>query len=141
MDILELLTKASPEMGLFAGTYLYVFFGWTLSLIAQKTGTDGSWLAWFPVANFWLLIRISGRSSVWFVYLLIPLLNLIALGVLWRDVSGACGKATGVAWLIPTASLSVFFLLASIGQPPITATVTVLLATLTMVQGYVAFGR
>lgn len=137
---MDLVINAPEEMGWFVGSYLYCFFGWTLALIAQKTGTNGSWLAWFPVANFWLLIRIAGRSGVWLLALCVPVVNLVALAALWHDVAGARGKSPALAWLVLLAPLAVFFIFITLGLAPITATVSVLLATLALVQGYVAFG-
>ena len=137
---MDLVINATDEMGWFVVSYLYCFFGWTLAMVANKTGTSGAGLAWIPVANFWLLIQIAGRSGVWLLVIFIPGLNLIALAALWHDVAGARGKNAAVAWLVLLAPMAVFFIYVHLGLAPIAATVSVLVATLALVQGYVAFG-
>jgi hypothetical protein len=137
---MEVFDTSSAEFAWAVAAYLYIFFGWSLSIVARKTGTNGAGLAWIPLANFWLLIRISGRPGLWFIILLFPGLNLVALAILWNDVSGACGKNAALAWLVLLAPLVAFVSLAGLGQAPFAATGAVALGALALVHGYVAFG-
>jgi len=105
---------------LIIGLAAYIYCALALMKIAKRTKTDKAWLAWIPIANLYLLIKIGGlqwwlifglllvmipniggllvtvlmayiwwnicaklkRPEWWGILLVIPILNLIMLGIL-----------------------------------------------------------
>ena len=61
---------------------------WALFTKAGKPG----WMAIIPILNAWVLVEISGRSALWFVLMFIPLVNLVAILLIWMDVAKSFGK-------------------------------------------------
>ena len=54
----------------FAGFFLifvilYVYVALALMAIARKTKTKDAWLAWIPIANFYLLTQMARKSGNW----------------------------------------------------------------------------
>ncbi len=86
---------------------VYVYMAMALMIIATKTNTENGWLAWIPIANFFLLLSIAKKPAWWFLLLFIPFINLIILIVVWMEVCEACGKEKwlGLLMLIPLANL------------------------------------
>ncbi len=54
---------------------LYIFFAVMLFLIAQKTNTSSAWLAFIPIANVFLMVRIAGKPIWWIVLLFLPAIS------------------------------------------------------------------
>lgn len=65
------VTSGMPaEIAAFAGVLLlafaisflvfFVYAAIVLMVIAKKTGTPGRWMAWVPIANFYLMAQIGG---------------------------------------------------------------------------------
>jgi hypothetical protein len=42
-------------IGVFIGIALYIFFAFSLYKLAQKRGVDLAWLAWIPIAQFYVI--------------------------------------------------------------------------------------
>ncbi|MEK6890827.1 MAG: hypothetical protein AABX03_01690 [Nanoarchaeota archaeon] len=62
---------------------LYVIKALALMRIAKRTKTKNSWLAWIPIADFYLLTQTARQSGWW---------TLLYIGVIIPFVSG-------IAWL------------------------------------------
>jgi len=63
---------------------LYVYMALALMTIAKRTSTENGWLAWIPIANFYLLTQIAGKSGHWtWLYLAaaIPFVGWVLAGV------------------------------------------------------------
>ena len=60
--------------------YVYMAFAWMT--IARKLGYKNSWLAWIPIANFFLLPILAKKHWAWGFILLIPIVNIIFI-VFW----------------------------------------------------------
>ena len=56
---------------------LYVYFSICLAKMAKKTNTSNSWFAWIPIFNIYLMCKIAGKSGVWVLWLLIPIISII----------------------------------------------------------------
>jgi hypothetical protein len=56
---------------------LYVYISLALQTIANKTNTENAWLAWIPIANLILVLRITNRPLWWVIPLLVPVVNLV----------------------------------------------------------------
>ncbi len=100
---------ASLGIALAIGAVLYVYFASMLMIIARKTATPSGWMAWVPIANLVLMCRIARSSYVWVALGLIPVVNLIALAVLFMGIATRCGKPSwiGLLILIPVLNLLV----------------------------------
>lgn len=64
------------------GVGLYVYLALTWMTIAKKMGYKKAWLAWIPVANFFLLPILAKKHWGWGFFIFIPFVNLIFI-VLW----------------------------------------------------------
>jgi hypothetical protein len=64
--------------------------------IFEKAGEAG-WKVLVPFYNTYTLFRISGRNGLWFLGLLVPLVNIFVLIRLALDLAKHFGKSTAFA--------------------------------------------
>jgi len=64
-------------VGIVAFSAFYICTALCLHIVAQKTGTGRPWLAWIPVLQGYLAVKIARRPDWWFVLLLLPVVNLV----------------------------------------------------------------
>lgn len=62
--------------------------------IFAKAGQPG-WMSLIPILNMYILVQISGREVLWFVLLLVPCVNIVALVLVWMDVAKKFGQGPG----------------------------------------------
>ena len=84
----------------------YCFYALCYAKAFQKAGLP-AWWGWVPVVNSWGMVQLAGRDVVWFVLMLIPCVNLVALVVVSMDVAKAFGKDPG--WGLGLAFLGFVF--------------------------------
>jgi hypothetical protein len=98
---------ASQQAVLLAAIAAYLYFGFFLMVLARRTSTSLSWLAWIPIANLFQMCRIGRRSLFFGVLLLMPLLNLLIAALVWMSIAKARGKPgwTGALILVPGVNL------------------------------------
>lgn len=63
---------------------IYVYTSLALMTIAKKTKTKNGWLAWIPIANFYLLTQIARVNPWWTLILLaffIPMIGSLVVMV------------------------------------------------------------
>ncbi len=91
---------------LLAGLAIYIFCSLCLQLIAKKTGTEPSWLAWIPVANLFLSCKIGGLSYLWLLAFLVPFVNVLVSVYIWYRITEARGKPglLSLLMLVPVAN-------------------------------------
>ena len=73
----------------FAGFFLifvaiYIYVALALMAIARKTKTKDAWLAWIPIANFYLLTQMARKSGRWTWALLLvflPFGGMVVAGI------------------------------------------------------------
>jgi len=85
--ILGSVLGASALTGLFMGAMLwvgiililaiYVYSALYLSTVARKLGYKNWWLAWIPIANYFLYPILADKHWAYGFFLLIPLVNII----------------------------------------------------------------
>ncbi|UCC95766.1 MAG: hypothetical protein JSW40_03190 [Candidatus Omnitrophota bacterium] len=82
---------------------IYAYQAIAFQTIARKTGTENGWLAWIPIANMFLWCMIARKSLWWVLLLCIPLINIIAVIILFIEIAKACGKPgwLGALMLLP----------------------------------------
>lgn len=113
-------TSASGGAGalgaVFAGVFLfvllvmiaiYVYMAIALMKIAQKTETPSAWMAWVPILNLYLIVKIAQKPSWWFLLLFVPFLNIIISVLLWAQISKKLEKPEwlGLLILVPVANI------------------------------------
>jgi hypothetical protein len=78
-------------------------------VIANKTNTENSWLAWIPIANLYLICKIAGKPGWWVILFLIPLVNIVISIIIWMKIAEMRGKPSwlGILWIIPPIGLIV----------------------------------
>ena len=88
---------------------LYVFICYCLKTVADKTGTRDSWLAWIPIINWVLVLRIARRPLWWILLMLIPILNIVIGVILAMTICERRGKPAwlGLLMLLPLINLIV----------------------------------
>ncbi|PXF18671.1 MAG: signal peptidase I [Methanobacteriota archaeon] len=75
----------------------YVFTGYCLMVIAQKTGHgDNGWWGFIPILNLLLMFQIAGKPLWWIILLLIPIVNLVIIILTYLAMAEARGKP---AWM------------------------------------------
>jgi len=91
----------------------YFFLSFCIMKIAGKTGTDGAWMAFIPLLQLVLILRI-GDKPVWYVILFfIPIVNLILSVMIWVWVAEALGRSPVWAALASISGIGMLFLLPS----------------------------
>jgi len=60
--------------------------------IAKKTGTPNSWMAWIPILNLYLMCKAAGKSGIWIILLLLPVVNVVATILLWAGMAQRLGR-------------------------------------------------
>lgn len=87
----------------------YVVSALSYQRIALRTQTSNSWMAWVPILNVFLLLRICGRS-LWEVFILvIPFVNLVYMVCLLVWLPQRIGRSGwwAVPLMVPIVNLGV----------------------------------
>lgn len=56
---------------------VYIYSALALMTIAKKTKTENGWLAFIPIANFYLITQMAGQSGWWTLAVLLPIIPII----------------------------------------------------------------
>jgi hypothetical protein len=97
---------------------VYVFWAYCMARIAVKLGMPmGKAFIWaiIPIANIFLLLKLSGKPMWWFILLLIPIVNLVMMILIWMSLCERLGKPNWwgvVIALVPIVNLVLFLILA-----------------------------
>lgn len=93
---------------------IYLFMGFCLMKMADKTGTPNGWFGFIPILNFWLMVQIAQRDVIWFILLLIPCVNIVVLILVWMDIAAVMGFENwwGILIIIPIFNFYVLYKLA-----------------------------
>jgi len=112
MDMSRAASSVFAMFGLifFVGaTLTYVIFAFCLQRIASKTAVPNGWLAWIPVANFYLMCVIANKPAWWLVLFFVPLANIVFMVLVWMSIAQARNKPgwMGVLIILPLLNLIV----------------------------------
>lgn len=118
----QLRALVSPQLiiaAIVGGLILYLFYCYCAMLICQKTGNSPGILIWLPFVQLIPMLRAARMSPLWFVALMVPLLNLIAHLVWSVKIVKARGKPTWVtlALFFPLINILAFLYLAFSDAP------------------------
>jgi hypothetical protein len=100
---MELNTFAANEIDieqLVGGLVVYVYFAYTVMVLARRLGMSKPWLAWIPVANLYLIVKMAGKEWWWLFGFLIPIVNFFVAGYVWSEIGERLGKPWWVGVLI-----------------------------------------
>jgi len=86
---------------------LYVYYAICLMVIANKTNTPNSWLAWIPIANIYLMCKAAGKPGWWVILFFIPFVNIVIGIIVWMKIAEARKKPgwVGILMIIPFVNL------------------------------------
>ena len=100
---------------------VYIYSAFALMTIAKKTKTENGWLAFIPIANFYLVTQMAGQSGWWTLAVLFPMIPIIG-GIAMLVVSvwffwKICEKIKRPGWwslllLIPIVNLVILGVMA-----------------------------
>ena len=90
---------------LFFTVMVYAYFAVSLSTIARKTGTEGGWMAWFPILSAYLWVKCADRPGWWLLLIMfVPIANIVCPLLVWLDIAERRRKSTGLGifvWIFP----------------------------------------
>lgn len=91
------------------GLLIYLFLCYMFYLIAVKTGTPDTWMAWIPILQIVLMLKVGGKPIWWIVLFFVPIANIIVQILMWMSVAEARGKPNwiGILVLVPCGALFV----------------------------------
>ncbi len=98
-----------------ASALSFLFFAAMLFLIARKSNTDMAWMAFIPILQLYLMLKISNRTALWLILLLIPILGWLVFTIM---VSFGMARARrksaiwGVLLLLPVLNIPAMIYLA-----------------------------
>lgn len=93
---------------------VYAYGAYAVQLLAKKTNTPNAGLAWVPIVNIYLVLKIAGKPGWWFILVLLPLVNIVIFVMVWMAIATAVHKANwlGFLMLIPVVNFFVLGYLA-----------------------------
>jgi hypothetical protein len=81
--------------------YLLLFIPYYI--LANKTGTANSWMAFVPILNMYLAVKIASRPGWWCVLLFIPLVGFVIWMICLVDIAKIRHKPAwvGILFVVP----------------------------------------
>ena len=106
-DINTLLAaNGNPGLDQFVGgLVIYIYLSYTVMVLATSLGTARPWLAWIPIANFYLMTKMAALEWWWMLGLFIPIVNFFVGAYIWSEI----GKRLGKPWWIGALFVVPFF--------------------------------
>lgn len=94
-------------MGFLIFIAIYAYLSFALATIAKKTNTENDWLAWIPIVNIYLMVKIAGKPGWWFILFLIPIVNIIFAIIVWMEIAKVRNKPEwlGILVIFPVFNL------------------------------------
>ena len=104
----------SSTLSIVLGIVAYVYVAYSLMTIANKTEVANSWMAWVPILNVILMLKVAGKPLWWILLFLIPLVNIIIGIIIWMRIAEARNKPGwwGILLIIPVVNIVVLGLIA-----------------------------
>jgi hypothetical protein len=78
---------------------VYILTAIPLQKIANRKGLTG-WLAWIPIVNLVLYIKIAQKPIWWIALLLIPIANIVFLVIIYINFFKNIGQSPAWTWAI-----------------------------------------
>jgi len=123
---MEMMSQALPMWVILVYIVAYLFFAYCLARLAVRVGLafgESFVLALIPIANIYLIFKMSGKPGWWTILGLIPVVNGIFFILAWIAYLEKIGKP---AWwvillFIPVVNMVIFLMLAFGKHTPATA--------------------
>ncbi len=82
---------------------VYLYFGYAQYKIAQKTGHSSPWWSFIPILNVVQWVQMANKPMWWFLFCLVPIVNVIVMAILWMEIAKAVNKPPfwGILMLLP----------------------------------------
>ena len=103
-------TSGTIEINGMAYFALYLYFSYCVYRIACKAEVDHAWLAFVPVLQFFILVEASGKSWMWLLGLMIPVVDILALVVIGMGLADQRGRNSWLGILLAIPGLNLLFL-------------------------------
>ncbi|HNV23645.1 MAG TPA: hypothetical protein PKH98_02030 [Candidatus Omnitrophota bacterium] len=112
--ILEKAKTIPLYVFIIVGVVFYALFCYPLMLIGQKLGFAYAWIAWIPILNLFLMIKMAGASFLSFVFLFIPIIDIFVFISLWGKIIDYLQKPPilSILMILPGPNLLLIWFLA-----------------------------
>jgi hypothetical protein len=92
----------------------WLFFGFCLMKIAQKTNTENGWWGFVPILNIVLMLNIARKPIWWIILMLIPIVNIVVGIIVFMGIAEARGKPSwwGILMIVPLVNIVILVMLA-----------------------------
>ncbi|MCA9398376.1 MAG: hypothetical protein KC618_01420 [Candidatus Omnitrophica bacterium] len=106
--------NADAEVALAIPVIAYILLCFPLMRIAQRLNIKNPWLAWIPILNIFLIIKMAGKSLWSFIILLIPIIGFIYWIILWMEICDLFQKPKwlGLFFIVPGINILLIIYLA-----------------------------
>ncbi|MCH9032821.1 MAG: hypothetical protein IIB00_11270, partial [candidate division Zixibacteria bacterium] len=61
--------------------------------------SDIAWWAWVPILGWFQLVKLAGKPGIWFLFFLVPFVNVFVMAYLWMEVAKARGSSAFMGFL------------------------------------------
>jgi phosphoglycerol transferase MdoB-like AlkP superfamily enzyme len=113
---------AGLAIGVVIAIIYYLYFAYCLMKMAEQLKANNPWLAFIPIANYWLLCEMDNKEASWFWIMLIfsfcfPIVTAVMVILILMDVSQELGftQSWGILAIIPIFNIYVFYKLGFTG--------------------------
>ncbi len=98
---------------------LYLFFSFCQYKIAQKVEHHAPWYAFIPIVQVFQSFKMAGKDWWWIFLFLIPIVNIVAIAMIWMEIARRCGQSAvwGFLMLIPIINFVALLYLAFSAAP------------------------
>ena len=97
---------------------LYALVCYPLMLLSQRFKCGGG-MAWVPIFQIFQMLRVAGKTPVWFLFLVFPLVNILAFLFVWMAIARRLEQPhwLGYLMLVPGLNILLLWYLAFVPAP------------------------
>lgn len=82
------------------GLVVYIYVSVALMVTAKKVGVENGWLAFVPIANWYLMNKVAGLDDWMFLLMFVPGVNFVYMIYAWMKVAERRGFENWMGLLI-----------------------------------------
>ena len=88
---------------------IYVYIALCLSTIAKKTNTPDTWMAWVPIIQGVLMLKIAQKPIWWIILFFVPLVGIVIGIMVWMEIARRRNKPEwwGILLIVPLVGIIV----------------------------------
>lgn len=89
------------------GLILYIYVSYALMVIAKKQSIPDAWMAFIPVLNAYIIVKIAGYSGWSMLIFLLPIIGILFLIWTWMKIAEKRGfsQYLGLLVVLPVANI------------------------------------